>query len=209
MVGMRVARVRMANMPGTSRAEQKRYTRALILDAARAAVATRGFGGLAVREIAREAGIVPTAFYRHFESADALAAELASGAAAALGGVVDELTSDPAADPVERWPELAAEAGERSPETWSVLARGLVDHGHPENPVLTDAVESARRRVGIELGRRESLARADGATIDAAADLTVVEVLRVLVDVAAGRPRAAASGDARRRLRIVLAGAGA
>ncbi|MEH6380718.1 MAG: TetR family transcriptional regulator, partial [Dietzia cercidiphylli] len=57
--------------PGT-RAEQKRHTRALIVAAGRHAVATRGFSGLVDRELSREAGIVPTAFYRHFESVDAL-----------------------------------------------------------------------------------------------------------------------------------------
>ena len=31
-----------------------------------------------VRELAREAGLVPTAFYRHFESVDDLASELAA-----------------------------------------------------------------------------------------------------------------------------------
>ena len=51
----------MANVttPRT-RAEQKRHTRALIVEAGRNGVATRGFTGLVVRELAREVGIVPT-----------------------------------------------------------------------------------------------------------------------------------------------------
>ena len=69
-----IARIADVTAP-RSRAEQKRHTRALIVDAGRRAVASRGFSSLAVRELAREAGIVPTAFYRHFESVDDLAAE--------------------------------------------------------------------------------------------------------------------------------------
>ncbi|MBB1029325.1 TetR family transcriptional regulator, partial [Dietzia sp. SLG310A2-38A2] len=95
--------------PGT-RAEQKRHTRALIVAAGRNAVATRGFTGLVVRELAREAGIVPTAFYRHFESVDALATEIAAEASEALGALVDDLVAGPASDPVVDWPGRASTA---------------------------------------------------------------------------------------------------
>lgn len=190
------------------RAEQKRNTRALIVSAGRQAVATRGFAGLVVREIARAAGIVPTAFYRHFDSLDALAAELAAGAADTLGLLVDDLVATPAADPATAWPHRAALAGEGDPQTWSVLARGLVDTAHLEHRVLTGAVDSARRRLGIALGRLETLADANGCAIDIAADLVVVDLLRLLVEVAVGRDSPASVDECVGRLRVILAGAG-
>lgn len=194
------------NSAGT-RAEQKRHTRALIVAAGREAVAARGFAGLVVREIAREAGIVPTAFYRHFESLDALATELASGSADALVGLVDALVADPAADPGTDWPRTAAEAAAAAPQTWSVLARGLVDTAHPDHRVLTDAVDTARRRLGITLGRHEALAGADGDAVDIAADLVVTDLLRLAHEVASGRDARAATEACVRRLGVVLAGA--
>ena len=106
----------------------------------RQAVASRGFSGLAVREIAREAGIVPTAFYRHFESLDALASELATGAADTLAALVDDMVSAPTDQPAAEWPRRAATAAGETPQTWSVLARGLVDTAHPDHRVLTGAV---------------------------------------------------------------------
>lgn len=190
-----------------SRAEQKRHTRALIVAAGREAVAARGFAGLVVREIAREAGIVPTAFYRHFDSLDALATELAAGSAEALGSLVDSLVGDPGADPATGWPPIAAAAAAAAPQTWSVLARGLVDTGHPDHRVLSDAVDTARRRVGIALGRHEALAGADGGAVDVAADLVVVDLLRLLVEVSDGRDPRPAVEESGRRLRVVLAGA--
>lgn len=191
-----------------TRAEQKRYTRALIVDAGRSAVASRGFAGLVVRELAREAGIVPTAFYRHFDSVDELASELASGAAGALSAFVDDLVAVPDETPATNWPHRAITAATRDPQTWSVLARGMVDTAHPDHRVLSSAVDSARRRLGIALGRLDSLSGADGAAVDIAADLVVVVLLRLLVEVAVGYDGRAAADECSGRLRVILAGVG-
>lgn len=162
-----------------------------------------------MRELAREAGIVPTAFYRHFDSVDALAAELAAGSAEALGGLVDELVATPSDDPAADWPHHASAAASENPQTWSVLARGLVDAGHPEHRVLAAAVDTARRRLGITLGRFEPLAGVDGEVVDVAADLVVVVLLRHLMGVAGGHDTRTAEGDCAARLRMILAGAAA
>jgi AcrR family transcriptional regulator len=55
-----------------SREERKEATRRAIVAAALKLLGDRSFSGLSLREVTREAGIVPAAFYRHFESMDAL-----------------------------------------------------------------------------------------------------------------------------------------
>ncbi|MFY2862141.1 TetR family transcriptional regulator [Mycobacterium sp. THU-M104] len=55
-----------------SREERKEATRRAIIDAALTLQQDRNFSSLSLREVTREAGIVPTAFYRHFESMEAL-----------------------------------------------------------------------------------------------------------------------------------------
>lgn len=55
-----------------SREERKEATRRAIVDAALHLLAERGFSALSLREVTREAGIVPAAFYRHFDSMEAL-----------------------------------------------------------------------------------------------------------------------------------------
>lgn len=190
-----------------TRAEQKRHTRALIVEAGRNAVASRGFTGLVVRELAREVGIVPTAFYRHFESVDDLASELAAGAADVLGAFVDELVSTPTEDPATDWPGRAADAATRDPQTWGMFARGLADTAHPDHRVLTAAVDSARRRLGITLGRLDTLSGADGTAVDIAADLVVVVLLRLLVEVSVGYAARTARDECAARLRVILVGA--
>src|SRR5690349_7784349 len=55
-----------------SRGERKEATRRAIIAAALKLLQDRSFSGLSLREVTREAGIVPAAFYRHFESMEAL-----------------------------------------------------------------------------------------------------------------------------------------
>jgi AcrR family transcriptional regulator len=55
-----------------SRVERKEATRRAIIAAALKLLDDRSFGSLSLREVAREAGIAPAAFYRHFESMEAL-----------------------------------------------------------------------------------------------------------------------------------------
>lgn len=55
------------------RAEQKQKTRRAIIDSAFGQLsAGRSFSSMSLREVAREAGIAPTSFYRHFDDMDQL-----------------------------------------------------------------------------------------------------------------------------------------
>lgn len=55
------------------RAQQKEKTRRSLIDAAfNQLSAERSFSNLSLREVAREAGIAPTSFYRHFKDMDEL-----------------------------------------------------------------------------------------------------------------------------------------
>ena len=55
------------------RAQQKERTRRSVIDAAFSQLtAERSFSYLSLREVAREAGIAPTSFYRHFRDMDEL-----------------------------------------------------------------------------------------------------------------------------------------
>jgi AcrR family transcriptional regulator len=66
------SRRRRSALPPRRRGERKEATRRAIVAAALKLLDERSFSGLSLREVTREAGIVPTAFYRHFESMEAL-----------------------------------------------------------------------------------------------------------------------------------------
>jgi AcrR family transcriptional regulator len=60
-------------IPGTGRGARKQLTRERLLDAALTLMSDgHSFPSLSLREVTREAGVVPTAFYRHFRDMDEL-----------------------------------------------------------------------------------------------------------------------------------------
>jgi AcrR family transcriptional regulator len=66
----RSSRSRSRDSP--SREERKEATRRAIVAASLRLLEDRSFSQLSLREVTREAGIVPAAFYRHFDSMEAL-----------------------------------------------------------------------------------------------------------------------------------------
>lgn len=67
------------------RAQQKEKTRRIIIDAAFHLLSQeRSYASLSLREVAREAGIAPTSFYRHFEDMEELGLTLVDEGGVAL-----------------------------------------------------------------------------------------------------------------------------
>ena len=77
-------------MSGPTRIEQKRATRHALLDAALALSAERGFSSLSLRSVAKEAGLAPTSFYRHFANMDELGLGLVDEVGMSLRQLVRE-----------------------------------------------------------------------------------------------------------------------
>ncbi len=69
------------------------HKRALILEAAREVFAAEGLEGASLRAIATRAGYTPAALYFHFDSKEAIYAEVLYGSLAALGQAVDEVVA--------------------------------------------------------------------------------------------------------------------
>ncbi len=74
------------------RDERKQQTRQALLDAALGlSTAGRSFSIISLREVAREAGLVPTAFYRHFVDMDALGVDLVDQVCVVLHALLKQL----------------------------------------------------------------------------------------------------------------------
>ena len=74
-----------------SRQDRKQRTRDSLMDAALTLMSQgRGFGSLSLREITREAGVVPTAFYRHFRDMDELGLALVESSGLTLRRLLRE-----------------------------------------------------------------------------------------------------------------------
>jgi Transcriptional regulator len=74
------------------REERKQQSRQALLDAT-LALSSRGhaFSSISLREITHEVGLVPAAFYRHFQNMDQLGLELLDQVSIHLKGVLNQL----------------------------------------------------------------------------------------------------------------------
>ena len=114
-----------------SRASGKMNTRQALLEATlRMVEAGKSFDGLSLREVTREAGIVPTAFYRHFQDMDELGLALVDDAFRLLRQIILMARAAP------------AEPDQLISHALETLARHVREHRlhsrHLSRPVLRD-----------------------------------------------------------------------
>jgi AcrR family transcriptional regulator len=197
----------------TTRVEQKERTRRAILDAALELSGESTLAAVSLRQVAKQVGIVPTAFYRHFDSVEALGLALVDESFTSLRTMIRDIRrGDPAlAEVVDRSVTILVEHVHVQRAHFQFIARERAA-GPPE---VRDAI-----RHQIELFERElatDLARLPGTDGWSSEDLRVLSNLIVTAMVAtaeailgtAGRPGAEKEivDQARTQLRMVLVGA--
>lgn len=113
-----------------TRSQAKAHTRQKLLEAARDTVREAGPSVLSLRDVARRAGVVPSAVYRHFDSRDALLTQLILDSYAGLAESLEAAMPEPraAGRPEEEW-RRAADAL----RTWALSHRHefLLIYGTP------------------------------------------------------------------------------
>jgi len=197
-----------------SRVEQKERTRRAILDAALALSDGSALVALSLRQVAKEVGIVPTAFYRHFGSIEDLGLALVEEALDTLRALLRELrraAGEDAATIIDGSVEVLVDQVRRDHAHYRFIAR--------ERFAGPPTVRSAIAR-GIELAERElatDLARLPGTQGWSERDLEILSELIVgvmvitaerLLGTAPGSPAEQRVAEtARTQLRMMLVGA--
>jgi AcrR family transcriptional regulator len=102
-----------------SRSESKELTRQALLRAALKLLPRNSFDSISLREITREAGVSPTAFYRHFDDTEELGLALVEEAFGSLRQMMRDARADPA---------MTRDAINRSIETVVVHVHRHTDH---------------------------------------------------------------------------------
>jgi AcrR family transcriptional regulator len=77
-----------------SRRERKEQTRRRLLDAALGLLSRHSFDRISLRELTREAGVTPTAFYRHFDDMEELGLVLVEEAFGTLHALIRDARAD-------------------------------------------------------------------------------------------------------------------
>jgi AcrR family transcriptional regulator len=170
---------------GGSRAERKEATRQRLLDVTLRLIDSRSLDSISLREVAREAGIVPTAFYRHFESMDQLGVEL-----------VDECMR-PLRQMIRDTRRGVASHGDIITGTVEVLGRHVAEHPNQFRFLVRErygGVRQVRRAIETELTLFTSELAVDLARLTAGydwsaedlemtADLMVAAMLKAIIDL--------------------------
>lgn len=197
-----------------TRDERKARTRRALLDAALARLRDESFTSLSLREVAKGAGIVPTAFYRHFPDMDALGIALVDESIGSLHELLRDARSNAERD--------------------AHLIRGslgvLVDHVHAHeahfrflareraggSATLRHAIGREIRlfatELAVDLARVPQIGAWPSSDIQLLADLIVtliVATIEALVDAADDDEVTAAVEAAATQMRMVLLGVGA
>jgi AcrR family transcriptional regulator len=198
-----------------TRAERKERTRRRLLDVTFRLIADRSLSSISLREVAREAGIVPTAFYRHYGSMDELGIDLVDESMRPLRQMVREVRRGRSAH------------GDIIVDTVTVLARHVRQHPDQFRFLTRErygGVGAVRRAIATELRLFTSDLTVDLARLTAgydwttedlemAASLMVAAMLTTVVDLLEVDQRhpddvAALLDQAQRQLRLIALGMG-
>lgn len=108
------------------RDERKQQSRQALLDAAlHLSTSGRSFSSISLREVAREVGLVPTAFYRHFQDMEALGQELVDQVSLHLKSLIHQLGQSylqhSGSAKTRTSIELFVQAVNHSPQQWQFM----------------------------------------------------------------------------------------
>ena len=196
-----------------TRVERKERTRQAILDAALRLCEDSSLVALSLRQVAKEVGIVPTAFYRHFDSIEALGRALVDDSFVSLRAMLRDVRRDDPSyrDIVDRSVAVLHEHVRRHHRHFLFIAR--------ERSAGPPSVRAAIRHE-IELCEQElaaDLTGLPGTEVWSPADLRTVSQLIVTAMVATAEHLGDAADDAaaeqqvadtaRTQLRMILIGA--
>lgn len=176
-----------------SRLARKERTRRAILDATLARADESSLGLVSLRQVAREVGIVPTGFYRHFASIDEVGLALVDEAFASLRQMLrDVRRGNPELTGVIRSSvAILVEHAHRQEAHFRFIARERVSGPVPVRDAIRHGLELFERELATDLAR---LTRADSWSSDdlrIMANLivtTMVSTAEAVIDAPPERP---------------------
>lgn len=196
-----------------SRVARKERTRRAILDAALELSSESTMAALSLRQVAKQVGIVPTAFYRHFDSVEALGVALVAESFVSLRTMLRDIRQgDPAlADIVDRSITILVDHVHHRQAHFAFIARERMAGPPAVRRAIRDEIDRFEHELAADLSRLP------GTSVWSARDLEVLSnlIVTAMVATAEGILGAADDPDAERRLveqaqlqlRMVLIGA--
>ncbi|SIR78159.1 transcriptional regulator, TetR family [Williamsia sterculiae] len=173
-----------ASDAGESRSERKNRTRQALLDETLGLMSDRSFASLSLREVAKAAGIVPTAFYRHFASMEDLGVTLVEESMRVLRRMLREGRRDLAARQALPTAKNSLDTLLRQARENEARFRFLIREQYGGVAEVRRAIDTELRlfakELAIDLSRLPELVEWDAADLEMAADLIVTIMLHTL-----------------------------
>ena len=176
-----------------SRADKKNQTRQALLDTTLTLVGERSFGSISLREVARGAGIVPTAFYRHFASMEDLGVTLVEDSMRVLRRALRDGRRDLASRQALPTAQNSLAILLRHVHENQPAFRFLIREQHGGIAEVRRAIDTELRlfskELAIDLARMPALVGWEAEDLELAADLIVTIMLTAVADLIDGEYR--------------------
>jgi AcrR family transcriptional regulator len=194
-----------------SRGERKERTRRAILDAALELSRDDTLAALSLRQVAKQVGIVPTAFYRHFESIDELGLALVDESFVSLRAMLrDVRRNGPAFDDIiDSSLRVLVEHVHAQRDHFQFIARERAAGPLVVREAISHQIELFERELAMDLARLPGTEPWSSEDLQVLSNLIVSQVVATAEQILASRPEAEAQivERARIQLRMVLVGA--
>ena len=198
-------------MAPVTRVERKERTRRAILDAALELSDAETLAAVSLRQVAREVGIVPTAFYRHFDSLDDLGLALVEESFVSLRAMMRAVRrGDPAFDQIiDRSLDVLVEHVHAQRGHFAFIARERAAGPPVVREEIRHQIELFERELATDLARLPGPAAWSPEDLHVLANLIVTSVVATAEQVIRAPPDAEERivARARTQLRMVLIGA--
>ena len=201
----------MCPVSETTRGERKERTRRAILDAALQLSGEQTLAALSLRQVAKEVGIVPTAFYRHFDSLDDLGLALVEESFASLRALLRDVRQGA---PAFNWIidnsiDVVVDHALAHRAHFGFIARERGAGPRVVREEISRQIEQFERELAADLARIPGPDSWTEEDLRVLANLIVTSMVALgeQVITADGRAQEAIVQRARRQLRMVLIGA--
>ncbi len=174
-----------ADIRTTSRAQRKERTRQALMDVTLRLITQRSLASISLREVARAAGIVPTAFYRHFESIDALGVELVDESMRPLRQMIRDTRRTSAAndDIIRATVQILGQQVRDNPAQFRFLSRERYGGVRPVRRAIATELRLFTSELAIDLARMTAGFDLTSDDLERSANLMVSAMLATVMEL--------------------------
>lgn len=196
-----------------TRQAQKERTRQAILASALELSQEKGFAQVSLRQVSGHAGIVPTAFYRHFESMDQLGLALVEQSFSTLRRMIRDAQRDPQVfdNIIDAAADVLVEAVKQSKAHFGFVARERVGGPEVVRTAIRHELDLFVSELAVVLARLPHIENWSTADVQMVSRLFVrnmVSNAEEVVEMPDGRPdlEEQIKEGARRQMRLIVIG---